>query len=286
MQYTISSKKAAHYFNVNESTVKRWADSGILKCFKTAGGHRKFKLSDLKKHAEENNFHTTNLLFVENEPKGKTVLIRRNYNDLNRNLEKYILNGDTVKTFDFLYTLYFNGYSIEEIFDRIVKITMQSIGEKWAAKTLSIENEHIATNTIISSLHQFERVIQKNKSNKKSVICAGLENEYHETGILCVKIALAAFGWNVIYPGINLPVENLSELILKNKPNLICLSTTYISDFENYEKKLNEIKKICDMSGTLLIIGGVNELSKKVSIPKCESISELKSVITKLENEF
>lgn len=282
MQYTISSKKAAHYFNVNESTVKRWADNGILKCFKTSGGHRKFKLEDLKKHAENNHFQTTNLLFVENEQKGKTVLIRRNYNNLNKNLEKYILIGDTKKTFEFLYTLYFNGYTLEEIFDRIVKITMHKIGEKWAAKTLSIENEHIATNTIISALHQFENVIQKKKSNKKTVICASPENEYHETGILCVKIALAANGWKVIYPGINLPFENLSKLIISHKPNLICLSMSYIPDPLEYEKNLYEIKNISNMTGSILIVGGSNELAKRVSEQKCESISELKSILNKL----
>ncbi len=37
-----STRELAKLFRVNESTIKRWADKGELKCFKTPGGHRKY----------------------------------------------------------------------------------------------------------------------------------------------------------------------------------------------------------------------------------------------------
>ncbi|MEO8210463.1 MAG: helix-turn-helix domain-containing protein, partial [bacterium] len=222
MELTISSKKAANYFNVNESTIKRWADSGVLKCYKTAGGHRKFKLEDLRKHAIANEYQIADLLFVEKETKKKSEIRKRNYNLLIKKLEKLILKGDIKLTYEFLFTLYMNKYSLEEIFDFIIKDTMKNIGKKWANKTLNIESEHIATNTVISSLHQFERVIPKKENIKLTAICAGLENEFHEIGLLCVKIALEYEGWNVIYPGINLPVKSIAELSKKHKPKLLC----------------------------------------------------------------
>jgi len=37
-----STRELSKLLRANESTVKRWADSGKLKCFKTPGGHRKF----------------------------------------------------------------------------------------------------------------------------------------------------------------------------------------------------------------------------------------------------
>jgi excisionase family DNA binding protein len=39
-----SSKDLARIFSVNESTIKRWADSGKLSCFRTVGNHRRFPL--------------------------------------------------------------------------------------------------------------------------------------------------------------------------------------------------------------------------------------------------
>jgi excisionase family DNA binding protein len=37
-----STKEVAELLQVDESTLRRWADSGKLKCFKTPGGHRRF----------------------------------------------------------------------------------------------------------------------------------------------------------------------------------------------------------------------------------------------------
>lgn len=45
----LSSQKAAAILKVAVSTVKRWTDEGLLPCTKTAGGHRRYHLSDLKR---------------------------------------------------------------------------------------------------------------------------------------------------------------------------------------------------------------------------------------------
>lgn len=44
----ISTKGVADVLGVSEATVKRWADAGLLRCFRTRGGHRKFRLRDLR----------------------------------------------------------------------------------------------------------------------------------------------------------------------------------------------------------------------------------------------
>ena len=39
--------RACEILGVNESTVRRWADSGQIRCFRTPGGHRRFAEEDL-----------------------------------------------------------------------------------------------------------------------------------------------------------------------------------------------------------------------------------------------
>ena len=39
--------RACEILGVNESTVRRWADSGEIRCFRTPGGHRRFAEDDL-----------------------------------------------------------------------------------------------------------------------------------------------------------------------------------------------------------------------------------------------
>lgn len=43
----VNLSRACEILGVNESTVRRWADSGEIRCFRTPGGHRRFAESDL-----------------------------------------------------------------------------------------------------------------------------------------------------------------------------------------------------------------------------------------------
>jgi excisionase family DNA binding protein len=43
----LSSRDAAGYLGVSESSIKRWVDSGAIRAFKTSGGHRKIAYEDL-----------------------------------------------------------------------------------------------------------------------------------------------------------------------------------------------------------------------------------------------
>ncbi len=43
----VNLARACEILGVNESTVRRWADSGELRCFRTPGGHRRFAEGDL-----------------------------------------------------------------------------------------------------------------------------------------------------------------------------------------------------------------------------------------------
>src|SRR2546423_349712 len=47
MKQSFSTKELAEMWDVSESTVKRWADAGALRCRKTVGGHRKFEMDRL-----------------------------------------------------------------------------------------------------------------------------------------------------------------------------------------------------------------------------------------------
>ncbi len=47
--------RACEILGVNESTVRRWADSGEIRCFRTPGGHRRFAEGDLYAMTEGGN---------------------------------------------------------------------------------------------------------------------------------------------------------------------------------------------------------------------------------------
>src|SRR5947208_16603498 len=52
----LSTRQVATLLGVGEATVKRWADAGEIECFRTPGGHRKFRLRDVTGFVQKRQF--------------------------------------------------------------------------------------------------------------------------------------------------------------------------------------------------------------------------------------
>ena len=53
MKY-LNSKEVSDILGVNISTLKRWTDNGTIDCHKTAGGHRKFTMQNVRDYYKKN----------------------------------------------------------------------------------------------------------------------------------------------------------------------------------------------------------------------------------------
>jgi methanogenic corrinoid protein MtbC1 len=148
---------------------------------------------------------------------------------------------------------------------------MKNIGMKWKKNLLKIEDEHIASKALIAALYGFEKTITGAKSNGTIAICVCAENELHEIGILCVKITLEHLGWKVVYPGSDLPLKSLSDLIKIVKPDLVCLS----AKGSHLNKKGIEISELAIKNGIKIINGGNPDLKSANGIIYCQSLRQL-----------
>lgn len=53
------SKRLAQILGVNESTLRRWADRGVIGCQRTPGGHRRFSHSQVLEFMRDYHFECT-----------------------------------------------------------------------------------------------------------------------------------------------------------------------------------------------------------------------------------
>ncbi len=255
MDNTFSSKQVAKLLGVNESSVKRWADSGMLGCYKTPGGHRKFKKSDIMLFSVKYSYELKrNTLFDQytDTPGEQTFDLGK----INAVFLKKLITCSEEEILDYIYSLHITGLSITEFYDNVLGKTMVMVGEMWKKKKITIEQEHILTSKMTKALIKLHGKLESKLKNGLTAFCGCLEKEFHELPLLSVNNALQYNGWNTIYAGVNLPVKSFISGIETYKPDLVCLSATIIEDKSMFEK---EVKKIYDASkavGAYFIIGG------------------------------
>jgi len=277
MNTILSSKQVAEILGVNESSVKRWADSGMLSCYKTPGGHRKFKKDDLLLFSSKYSFELKS--DINNNSSEKNHLNNFNFKITNDLLFKKLMVGSEDDLTDFLYSLHLSGISVIDIYDNVIAKIMFDIGDKWKRKELTVDQEHIATNKIIKSIIRLHDKIASKPFNGLTALCGSLEGEYHELPLLSVRNVLTYYGWKVIYVGANVPVKALQSSINDHKPDVVCLSSTIIYNSEEFISDIRKIYSVAKSSGSKLLLGGTGAI-------KLEKYSVKTDAVLKTTNEL
>lgn len=239
---------------VNESTVKRWADNGDIKCFRTPGGHRKFILGDVIDFAKKYSFGLSikglqnNTLVVSDNPGRNSIT--------DEILLKKMLYGTETDVYNYLGALLNNGMPVTEIYDKVILNVMSEIGSMWLAGKIGIEGEHIASNKLMKSLVLLKNKTEPRSPNGLTAMCGCLEDELHEIGIMSIANILSYHGWNVIYLGVNMPAESFAGSILKYKPDIVCISSTRAGGVKKLSGKLLNIRRASRIAGAKLALGG------------------------------
>lgn len=285
----LSTNEVSKMLKVNESTIKRWTDKGSLRCIKTPGGHRKYKMKDVVQFMDTFSYDVTDLL-VPAKAQLSTVTVSTDYAILTKDFPilsdiffNTVLEGNRENTFQFLNFLYSNRISQIEIYERILFPAFQKIGEQWTMKKIGIEQEHLASNTALHAIIKLQDHVHKKPSHGGIALCGCLESEYHEIGITCVNNILAAEGWTTYYLGTNLPKDSFIDAIEHYIPNIVCVSTMTPRTQKQLIDDCAALHETTMIINGNLIVGGIaasNTLKKKISadcIPG--SISELMTFV-------
>lgn len=257
----ISTREVANLLSVTETTIKRWTNSGQLKCVKTLGGHRKYMLTEVENFAKENNIPISGVT----TPLRKGELEKLSFAIFSKNMRKTvevileeILQGDREGTFQSLMYLVKNRMKLVDIIDDIIKPAMEEVGYLWETKKLEVEQEHLASDTIKTALSRLFIYLPRQSANNIKVLLACSEGETHDIGLQALAYELELKGYGIHYLGANTPFRSLIKAIKAEKPDYIFLSASAPSipkkDFIKGFKSLTKAAK--EINGKLVVGGG------------------------------
>lgn len=113
---------------------------------------------------------------------------------------------------------------------------MRDLGEQWDVGSVSVAQEHFATNFFQARLLALARGWDRGLGPRVLLACA--PKEQHTLGLIVFGIALHELGWRVTYLGADTPVEALAEVAEVVHPELTVMSATMSQRLPRHIKPL------------------------------------------------
>ena len=247
MTDSLTTKAVAKLLRVSEATVKRWADSGLLQSEKTVGGHRRFSLNAVA--------HLRRELGIG---PGTHTLQKRQRVILPSNVQfaETLLRAGEKEAGAVLVQAYLSGAALTTLFDETITGAMHQIGDLWFKGSLTVADEHLATRVVISALQTLTAAMMPVPPSGLKAICCGIEGDLHELPVQLATIILESEGWEVQSLGPNTPLFALSEMVARQRPQLVCIAARSISDLDRATAEYSQLRKITGKLGVSVVIGG------------------------------
>ena len=117
----------------------------------------------------------------------------------------------------------FAMYSMSTVYLEIIVPTLVEMGEAWHRGEIFISTEHFATAYLRGRLLGLLQAYPQ-RVDMPTLFVGCAPHERHEMGVLIFAVMLRQQGFNVIYLGQDVPLDDIIEVTLHERPAMLCIS--------------------------------------------------------------
>lgn len=256
----LTTTEAAEVANVTPSTIKRWADDGVLPVRRTPGGHRRFSRHDVEACLRGDGADAP-AAGPADAWIGTLVAGHRHEID-ERLLEARALHGTWA--------------AVADLLGRV----LAAVGEAWQEGHLAIGTEHRASEGLARSLARIGDALPA-ATFARPVLLACAEDDDHALGLALAELCVREVGLPVIWLGRRTPVAGGVRAIREHQPSLVGLSASAASqDRAALRAASDTIGAACASHNATLVLGGTGAWPDDASrVRRPGSFTEFRDVL-------
>jgi MerR family transcriptional regulator, light-induced transcriptional regulator len=233
----LTSADAAEFLNVGVSTIKRWADEGIVPCIRTAGGHRRFERSALTRHA------------------ARAIATNLSQTETARWVDTLLAGGSAHQVAGALHSARHRVGAWWRV-ARELGLVLAEIGRRWAEGELSIVEEHSVSERLMRGLTLVMESMPT-PPNARCVLLLTAEGEEHTLGLALVELCAREVGWVSQWCGRGTPLSALEGTLNAKEVDLVAVSaSTHSQDAKDLAAQCTQLEALTEPVGAMLILGG------------------------------
>lgn len=234
----LTTREAAILLGVGTTSIKRWADAGLLQCVKTPGGHRRYSRASVE------------ALIGQTE---LTMPVR----------------SGRVSDWIALLTAKVTGHHVADALEAerrergswgavsdALGLVLEEIGRAWARGELSVIEEHVASERLIRGLARCGDSIRVSGDAPTAFLITA-ESDEHTVGLAMTEVCLRERGWRPLWAGPRTPVHFACEYVATADVQLVAVSASQHSrDAALLADQCLRLGEVCRQREILLAFGG------------------------------
>lgn len=293
-EFTI--KDLENFSGIKAHTIRIWEKRyNILEPNRTESNIRYYDINNLQKLLNISLLNANGLKIskIAQLPESKLnasvrELVAKNGIDTqaSNSLKLSMLNFDE-NLFNVTYNNLIAKSSLRDVFKNVFLPFLNEIGLLWQVNSVTPAHEHFITNLIQQKIHiNIERLQLSSPTNFDKIFVLYLpENEIHDLGLLYLHFELLLHGYQSIYLGQSVPVDNLND-VKKVYSNICFVSYLTVEPskltIEEYIESVNNIVLTDDDSELWLLGRKLTELDQNLSFKNVKTFESIDLLLNKL----
>lgn len=235
-QELLTSTEIARLLGVGPTTVKRWADAGVIRCIKTPGQHRRFPRSEVDR------------LLQRADGPAALDRVAEWVQLLKGDASVHALHGELLAD----RTRLGSWWRVGELLGAVV----DEIGRGWAEGAISILEEHLASARLSRALARVSEELPVAGGARRCLLVSAQGDE-HTLGLSLVELVVRELGLAARWAGARTPLSEIVDVVGRGELDLVLVSASTASvHTPALDEQLRILSRACERAGSGLIVGG------------------------------
>lgn len=149
------------------------------------------------------------------------------------------------------------GIPVRTLYLDVFQPAMHEIGRLWQENQITVADEHLATAiTQLAMSRLYEELFGDRVDAGPLLVAACAEHERHELGLRMICDLLELEGWDTVFLGASVPVEDLVAMVTERRPAVVALSAAITPHLSRVREAVDAIRAALPEDSPVIAIGG------------------------------
>lgn len=168
-----------------------------------------------------------------------------------------LLAGSRREAFGVIELARAEGLGIRGLYLDVFQPAMRDIGRLWQENRITVADEHLATAITQAAMARlYQELFQALPDPGPLLVAACADNERHELGLRMICDVLEMDGWDTVFLGASVPVEDLVEMVRIRRPQVVALSASIAPHVGRVREAIRAIRGTEGGAAPLIAVGG------------------------------